>query len=570
MERAGETVVRPRTEIICDHDHIEGQKIDVINKKDRGTLEFKFKLRAPTEAIAALLTQAKDEEGGSQSEITMPSGAVLRRGEITYEGTSPGNSYDLCDAFIFEKDGAKVFIADPSSRHGVNWTISNIHNSNHLIRTAMGLVKIEAPSDMDPEETEKILGEILEKDLGVPDALGEVPEESEREYKMARYKWQHAIIGSLAPEQVEQAEKLEREEVFPGYTTLIERGRHQKYLEKYGQDVRAIHHLYTGNAKSIYRVLTQGLMCTTERFTRGVLSSGKSSIIDIDTGGADSVFTRIATGAQRESLQDTVVVFKPEVFNRTDWYAYDHDLYGSTDGTTFASRLSPDAIFAKVTDPNDYYPSGNEQMFRTGIGARFVECIEVDSHSRDDLIAELRAMGLEEIDGKLIEEIVVARKDSANFEQEKAEKRAKLQSFLKGEVPYTSYSEIVDLANTNTVFMSMFEVVIAQGKKEQLAKDISEYLKEQNSLDELQQMASDDALDLLPDSDKEIFQFLKNTLGLDFDAIYKEALVSQPEATPIEELSLDSLPEADFDRDSLPDFSTPTPLSEETPESDGN
>jgi Xaa-Pro aminopeptidase len=66
----------------------------------------------------------------------------------------------------------------------------------------------------------------------------------------------------------------------------------------------------------------------------------------------------------------------------------------------------------------------------------------------------------------------------------------------------------------------MIEVVIAQGKKEQLAKDISEYLKEQNSLDELQQMASDDVLDSLPDSDKKMFQFLKNTLGLDFGAIY--------------------------------------------------
>ncbi len=614
MEQTGETTSRPRTEIICDHDHIEGQKIDVISKKDRGTMEFKFKLRAPTEAITALLAQAKDEEGGSQSEITMPSGAVLRRGEITYEGTSPGSSYDLCDAFIFEKDGVKVFIADPSSRNGGNWSISNTHNSSGLIRTAIGLVKIEVPSDMDPEETEKILGEILEKDLGVPDALGEVPEESEREYKMARYKWQHAIIGSLAPEQVEQAEKLEREEVFPGYTTLVERGRHQKYLEKYGQDVRAIHHLHTGNAKSIYRVLTQGLMCTTERYTRGVLSNGMSSTIDMDTGGADSVFTRIATGAQREEMSDAVVVFKPEVFDRTDWYTYDRDLFGSTNDTTFSWRLSPDAIFAKVTDPNGYYPSGNEQMFRTGIGARFVECIEVDPHSRDSIIAELRAMGLEEIDGKPIEEIIVPRKGSsseatpdysssstpldapmswdiptpvswesqnANFKQEQAEKQAKLQSFLKGEIPYTSFSEIVDLANSdddpNTVIMSMAEVAIAQGKKEQLAKDVSEYLKEHDSLDELQQLASDDALDALPDSDKDMFLFLKNTLGLDFGAIYKEALASQPETTPKEELPLDAfLPDADFDWGdwgnwgNSSDFSTPTPLSEETSESDGN
>jgi hypothetical protein len=223
-------------------------------------------------------------------------------------------------------------------------------------------------------------------------------------------------------------------------------------------------------------------------------------------------------------------------------------------------------------------------------------------------------MGLEEIDGKPIEEILVPRKGSssdatpdyssssppldapmswdiptpvswesqnANFKQEQAEKQAKLQSFLKGEIPYTSFSEIVDLANSdddpNTVIMSMAEVAIAQGKKEQLAKDVSEYLKEHDSLDELQQLASDDALDALPDSDKDMFLFLKNTLGLDFGAIYKEALASQPETTPKEELPLDAfLPDADFDWGdwgnwgNSSDFSTPTPLSEETSESDGN
>lgn len=50
-------------------------------------------------------------------------------------------------------------------------------------------------------------------------------------------------------------------------------------------------------------------------------------------------------------------------------------------------------------------------MFRTGIGAGFVESIEVGgSDSRDGIIAELRSMGLEEIDGKPIEEVVILRK----------------------------------------------------------------------------------------------------------------------------------------------------------------
>ena len=411
MERTGETVVRPRTEIVCDHDHIEGQKIDVINKRDRGMMEFSFKLRAPTEVIAALATKPEGEGENAQVEITTPSGAVLRRGKIIYEGASSDDSYELCDASVFEKGGVKVFIADPSSRNGEKWDITIPYNSGRLVRTAMGLVKVEVPSETDPEATEQILGEILEKDLGIPDALGEVPEEAEREYKMARYKWQHMITGDLTPEQMEQAEKLHREEVFPGYTTLVERGKHEEYLGRYGEDIRAIHHLWTGSAKSIYRILTQGLMCTTERYSRGVMKSGMSSTTDIDTGGADSVFTRIANETERGKMNGAVVVFKPEVFDRTDWYSYNYDTYGSTDDEYFVDRLSPDTIFDKITNPNSYYSSCNEQMFRTGIGAGFVESIEVGgSDSRDGIIAELRSMGLEEINGKPIEEVVILRK----------------------------------------------------------------------------------------------------------------------------------------------------------------
>lgn len=404
MERSGETAVRPRTEIICDHGHIEGQKIDVINKRDRGSMEFRFKLRTPSE-----ITVPTIEGQDGQAEVTTPSGAILRRGKISYEGASTNNSYDLCDASVFEKNGVKVFVADPSSRNGETFSISSTHNDSNLIRTAIGLVQIEAPFSMSPEDTEKVLGDILEKDLGIPDALGEVSEDAEQEYKEARYKWQHVIPGELSPEQVERAERLEREEVFPGYSTLVEKGKHREYLEQYGEDMRAIHHLHTGSAKSIHRILTQGLMCTTERYSRGIIRNGMSSAVDMDTGGADSVFTRIMNESQRNSMHGATVVFKPEVFDRTDWYSYKGDTYGSTDNISFSSRLSPDEIFSKILNPNEC-THNNEQMFRTGIGADYIESISVDPYEYDGVISELRSMGLEEIDGKPIEEIIVSRK----------------------------------------------------------------------------------------------------------------------------------------------------------------
>ena len=111
-ELSKETLARPRSEIVCDYNHIEGQKIDVVSKKDHGTIEFRFKLRTPTELTNAQATRTKSES----EETTTPSGAVMRRGKITYDGPSSTESFTLCDAFVFEKDGVKVSIADPSSR----------------------------------------------------------------------------------------------------------------------------------------------------------------------------------------------------------------------------------------------------------------------------------------------------------------------------------------------------------------------------------------------------------------------------------------------------------------------
>lgn len=582
MERSGETAVRPRTEIICDHGHIEGQKIDVINKRGRGSMEFRFKLRTPSE-----ITVPTIEGQDGQAEVTTPSGAILRRGKISYEGASTNNSYDLCDASVFEKNGVKVFVADPSSRNGETFSISSTHNDSNLIRTAIGLVQIEAPFSMSPEDTEKVLGDILEKDLGIPDALGEVSEDAEQEYKEARYKWQHVIPGELSPEQVERAERLEREEVFPGYSTLVEKGKHREYLEQYGEDIRAIHHLHTGGAKSIYRILTKGLMCTTERYSRGIIRNGMSSTVDMDTGGADSVFTRITNESQRNSMHGATVVFKPEVFDRTDWYSYNSDMYGSTDIISFSSRLSPDTIFSRILNPNEYISNTNEQMFRTGIGADYVESISVDPHEYDRVIAELRSMGLEEIDGKSIEEIIVSRKSYSSggsvseafgvtppsigkssvapgfgtsgltlpsigessfapgfgtpegIEKQKqimAEKQANLQAMISGEKPYTSIDEMINLAyigdNFIDTFKSLCESIIAQGKKEQLSSDMADYLKKILGEDELKALISDEKVDGTTDNEMTIYPYIHDVLGVDYRAIYNDVVSSKSAENP--------------------------------------
>lgn len=414
LERSYEGMLRMRTEVICDRDHIEGQRIDIIDKSDVGLTEVRLKVRDHSSLIAALKRKYLELEERKR-EMNLTEGEIGEMDEkiyvdkFVYEGVNNKRPQELCQAFVLQKGDIKVYIADPTKRaRGRLATIYMNNNQSGLVRSALGLVKIEMPAGIDPVEIEQTIDEILEKDLGINNALSEVTEEAAQEYKESRLKWQYKIEGELSVEEKERAERLERKEVFPGYSTLVEEGKHLEYLEKYGDDLRAIHNMGLVSNEDLKMVLTQGLMCTTERFSRGLMRGGLSSMRDMDSGGADNVFTRIMSKEKRSELGGIVLILKPEIFDRTDWYSYSSDTYGSTDQSEFKKRMSPDEVFDFVANSGDYIRN-NEQMFRMGIGAEYIEGVEVDGQFREEMIEKLHARGLHELNGKKIEEVIVAR-----------------------------------------------------------------------------------------------------------------------------------------------------------------
>lgn len=419
LEKSYEGVLRMRTEVICDRDHIEGQRIDIIDKSDVGLTELRLKVRDHSSLIAALkrkyleLEDRKQELNLAESE-TKGADEKIYVDKFVYEGVNNKRPQELCQAFVLQKGDIKVYIANPTKRaRGRLATIYMNNNQSGLVRSALGLVKIEMPAGVDPVEIEQTIDEILEKDLGINNALSEVTEEAAQEYKESRLKWQYKIEGELSVEEKERAERLERKEVFPGYSTLVEEGKHLEYLEKYGDDLRAIHNMGLVSNEDLKMVLTQGLMCTTERFSRGLMRGGLSSMRDMDSGGADNVFTRIMSKEKRAELGGIVLILKPEIFDRTDWYSYSSDTYGSTDQSEFKKRMSPDEVFDFVANSGDYIRN-NEQMFRMGIGAEYIEWVEVDGQFMEEMIEKLHARGLHELNGKKIEEVIMAREPVAS------------------------------------------------------------------------------------------------------------------------------------------------------------
>lgn len=545
-EHSQEYLIRERHEIICDRDHIENQRVDVVENLENQTLEYRFKLREPLMEISELGQKLRTESREKDGVAELKSGTSVRLGEITYHDLESKREFRLCDALVFEKNGVKVSLADATARELGDGVISRKRNTSNLVRAAIGLVQMEVPKAMDETAAQQTLDEIFRQDLGVEDALGEVSERVERDYKIARLKWQYKL-ENLDAEQLERAEKLTRREVFSGYSTYVEDGKHEEYLAKYGEDVRAVHMLNSMSVDSVYRVLTTGLMSTTERFSRGVVKNGISSVLDIDSGGADNVFTRIMNAEQRSKIQNHAVVLKPEIFDRTDWYAYNVDSYGSTNEAHFAGRLAPEEIFQRTMGDLKHYSADNEQMFRTGIGVDYIEAIEVDELDRDELLEGLREKGLSEVNGRPIEEVIVAREfdedddddwgDWGNFEgagesvedflAENLRKQERIEAIYNGEVKEVSLGELTALAESsedfNDTFVSLSEAIMGQGGGVKLKADLETHLGQVLGVEDLANLASGKLPKDFAPNDLGVFLFAKNQLGVDFGKMYMEA-----------------------------------------------
>ena len=545
-ERSKEYLIRERHEIICDRDHIENQRVDVVENLENQTLEYRFKLREPLAEISELGQKLRTESREKDGVAELQSGTSVRLGEITYHDLESKREFRLCDALVFEKNGIKVSLADATARELGDGVISRKRNTSNLVRAAIGLVQMEVPKAMDDMAAQQTLDEIFRQDLGVEDALDEVSERAERDYKIARLKWQYKL-EDLNAEQLGQAEKLTRREVFPGYSTYVENGKHEEYLAKYGEDIRAVHMLNSMSVDSVYQVLTTGLMSTTERFSRGVVKNGISSVLDIDSGGADNVFTRIMNAEQRSKIQNHAVVLKPEIFDRTDWYAYNVDSYGSTNEAHFAGRLAPEEIFQRTMGDLKHYSADNEQMFRTGIGVDYIEAIEVDELDRDELLEGLYQKGLFEVNGRPIEEVIVAREfdddddddwgDWGNFEgagesvedflAENLRKQERIEAIYNGEVKEVSLGELTALAESsedfNDTFVSLAEAIMGQGGGTKLKADLETHLGQVLGLEDLADLTSGKLPKDFAPNDLGVFLFAKNQLGVDFGQMYEEA-----------------------------------------------
>lgn len=291
-------------------------------------------------------------------------------------------------------------------------------------RAFMGAFNIRVQATNGTDAARKI--QSLMQQAGISDIADTATTAALDRYKKMRVIWQTAPseaaklnVATVTDVQIDKTLKalgitqkrldaIQVRKVAEGYWTLYD-PENVALAKKYGA-AYLYHEASDINAAA--NVLTSGeLLATTNRYGRGIFASGASSFADMGTGGADSVFTRIVfdnqVGKERRygSFGDYVFVFDTKALERTDWYAYDGDRFGTTEDYAFNIRYGTEEHFKRS---RNNYRRSNELLFRKTLPLDTLTEVRVPSHDRQNLIDKLHSVGISQINGIRLENLIKA------------------------------------------------------------------------------------------------------------------------------------------------------------------
>jgi hypothetical protein len=423
-----------------DHSAVQGQRVNVrrIEDEERGPgLELNFKLRAGFEIdkVVAKL-RARDAESArfklTPMEPREDGTLALKPGEITFDVTSGGtvskNTEVLLEGEAFHLEG-KGFTVDVLGDTAPQATKGKLR------------LRVFGASDKELERALKAATEAA----ALGPALAELDPESETKLKAARLLWQTdpklaqklhesdidatsvaalkawCEVHGISPVDVTRASV---KEVFPGHITVMNPAQAERYKELGVEYVFA----GVGSKEAALAVLgSDGLMSSEERMSRGVFVAGLSTWEDFRTGGADYVFTRMATKdaagvdlATAPFAGSFQIAYRPEVLARTDWFGYSDDKYGNTrDPDTFHKRKYGEELIDSIGAARGGFSTGNEVMFQRGLSNDDVMHVFTQSEqNRAALLQDLNDAGVSQIGGRPLEEVVVVRQKMVELTDE--------------------------------------------------------------------------------------------------------------------------------------------------------
>lgn len=402
----------PKVARLGDAEKIENQQINFFLQSNKLVLTMKL-----TQEHFEKIQRKFEELGAKIGSIGIPS--------ITNES----KTIELCKAKSIDYHDAKIkiFTRKNAILKQILHTLSFLPAEPYaprLSEATKGLVSIEVPmnqaddQEINSDEIAQKINNILKNTLEIPNALDLPNEIAERDYKLARYCWHHKKdIDSLSDQEKQAiAERLVREEVFPGYYTMVEEGKHKEY-----QKIApfAVVHNFWGQYvdRDIGRIASilkgPGLFSRMERYQRG-METRPAVDPDMQTGGADSVFAKLITKSDKDNAyKGFTIIFTPDLLDRSDWYSYRQDCFGSTAPSNMKYRQTPEKMVELEKNKPRY---DNELMFRTGIPVKKIAAIACGTEkARQKLLAHLKKEGITNVNGQPIEKFVVTVKKKSEW-----------------------------------------------------------------------------------------------------------------------------------------------------------
>lgn len=260
-----------------------------------------------------------------------------------------------------------------------------------------GIVKVLSPNK---DSVEKSLHSALET-TGLEKAYAQAADLEAMKWRKASKSalphMEYAKLKNATPEQIQKVlqekypnvTKILDDEVMDigsGYTVpTFSREFFEKIIAPEVKEVFSTMTTPPSNMKSFMK--SGGMISTLQRFSFGFKFSGMSSLEDIQTGGAQSIFTRLAKTRKQVQVGDhlgggTYFRYHPELLRRTDHYSFAGDGFGVADKkhskwkSFHEPRVQSWETLKKLghdAGKDITNSGGNETMFKYGIQPHHIE-----------------------------------------------------------------------------------------------------------------------------------------------------------------------------------------------------
>lgn len=226
---------------------------------------------------------------------------------------------------------------------------------------------------------------------------------------------------------VDHPELMYQQEVYPGQFVWSIKGLANE-VRKAGAIglMQGVGHEYNSiekNVKQVVSMLKAGALSTQDRFQAGIMAQGASTVKDIVSGGAESVFLRMVTKSMPKEIKmyalkgGMQILYDLDLIERVG-YVYPDDCYGEKHPTKYQFR--PNAVQLALKLEQTVFSASkyvdNEVCVRNRIPPQFIKAIRVnDDSEKGQLIDAIKLEGLvnkdgegkERINGILLDQFIV-------------------------------------------------------------------------------------------------------------------------------------------------------------------